>query len=204
MTAAFDTFLKQYHATGSEKADGYSRDAFTGLTPQEQEEVFRLLATELPWSVDWLFVVDAERALPLVQEAERTGRNDPYGHTHKLQAAIVNQTGDLAYQHRMIEDYAACDERMKKLVVDAVNRTPANAVTIGFFKKLILTETNEDAVARASRHWLDALDVANATPDERVAYDRLLDDLRSGDTPTKLRAIARAERAARSARRNAG
>lgn len=196
MTVAYDKFLKQYHATGSEKADGYSRDAFIGLTPQEKEEVFRLLATELPWSVDWLFFVDAERALPVVKEAEQKGRDDPYGDTYKLQAAIVNHTGDLTYQEHMIEDYPAYHKRKKPLVVDAINRTPANETTIDFFKKLILTETNEDAVAGASMYFLDVLNVANATQHDRVVYDRLLDELRSDDTSAKLRAIAQAESAA--------
>ncbi len=196
MTVAYDKFMKQYHATGSEKADGYSHDAFLGLAPQEKEDVFRLLITELPWSVEWLFFVDAERALPVVVEAEQKGRDDPYGDTYKLQAAIVNHTGDLTYQKHMIEDYPAYHKRKKPLVVDAINRTPANETTIDFFKKLILTETNEDAVAGASMYFLDALNVANATPLDRLVYDRLLDELRSDDTAAKLRAIAQAESAA--------
>ena len=75
-------------------------------------------------------------------------------------------------------------------------RGPANETTISFFKKLILTETNEDAIAGASMYFLDALNVANATQDDRVAYDRLLDEPRSDDTTAKLRAIAQAESAA--------
>ena len=55
----------------------------------EKDEVFRLLATELPWSVDWLYFLDAERALPIVKQEEEKGRGDPYGETCKLQAAIV-------------------------------------------------------------------------------------------------------------------
>jgi hypothetical protein len=195
MTVAYDTFMKQYHATGSEKADGYSRAAFVGLTPEEKEEVFRLLAMELPWSVDWLFFLDAERALPIVQEAEQKGRDDPYGDTYKLQAAIVKHTGDLTYQEHMIEDYPAYYKRKKPLVVDAINRTPTNDTTIEFFRQLILTETNEDAVAGASMYFLDSLDIANTTQRDRVVYDRLLDELRSDDTSTKLRAIAQAESA---------
>ena len=201
MTVAYDTFMKQYHATGSEKADGYSRDAFIGLTAQEKDEVFRLLATELPWSVDWLFFLDAERALPIVKEEEEKGRDDPYGDTYKLQAAIVDHTGDLTYQAHMIEDYPAYHKRKKPLVVDAINRTPVNDATIGFFRKLILTETNEDALDGASMYFLDALHVANATPEDRVRYDRLLDALRSDDTSAKLRAIGQAESAARFAGR---
>ena len=195
MTVAYDKFMKQYHATGSEKADGYSRDAFVGLASQEKEEVFRLLATELPWSVEWLFFVDAKRALAVVKEAEQKGRDDPFGHTYKLQAAIVNHTGDLTYQAHIMEDYPAYHESKKALVVDAINRTPANETTINFFKKVILTETNEDAIAGASMNFLDAMNVANATQDDRVAYDRLLDELRSGDMSAKLRAIAQAESA---------
>lgn len=196
MTAAYDIFMKQYRATGSKKADGYSRDAFIGLTSEEKEEVFRLLVTELPWSVEWLFFVDEKRALPIVKEAEQKGRVDPYGDTYKLQTAIVNHTGDLTYQNHMMEDYPSYHERKKPLVVDAINRTPANETTIDFFKKLILTETNEDAVAGASLYLLDSLKVANVTQRDRAVYDRLLDDLRSNDISAQLRAIAQAESAA--------
>jgi hypothetical protein len=196
-TRTYMTFMDQYHTTGSEKADGYSHDAFIGLAPHEKEEVFQLLVTELPWSVEWLFLLDKERALLVVKEAEQKGRNDPYGDTYKLQAAIVNHTGDLTYQRHMIEDYQAYHKRKKPLVVDAINRTPANKTTIDFFKKLILTETNEDAVAGASIYFLDSLKVANATQQDTVAYNRLLDELRSEDTLAKLRAIAQAENAAK-------
>jgi hypothetical protein len=190
MTIAYDTFMRQYHATGSEKTDGYSRDAFTGLAPDEKEEVFKLLVTELPWSVEWLFFLDAARALPIVKDAEQKGRGDPFGDAYRLQAALVDHTGDLSYQGHMIDDYPAYNERKKPLVVLAINRTPANDVTIDFFKNLILTETNEAAVARASMYFLDSLDVANATQHDRVKYNRLLDALRSDDITAKSHAIA--------------
>lgn len=139
--------------------------------------------------------MDRERVLTIVKEAEQKGRGDPYGDTYKLQAAIVMHTRDLAYQEHMIEDYPSYHKRKKPLVVDAINRTPANETTIDFFKKVIRTETNEDAVAGASMYFLDSLNVANATQRDRVVYDRLLDNLRSDDTSVQMRAIAQAERA---------
>ncbi|MFK3737197.1 hypothetical protein [Massilia sp. TN1-12] len=199
MSIAYETFMKQYHATGSEKANGYSRNAFIGLAPEEKEEVFRLLVTELPWSVEWLFFLDAARALPIVTEAEQKGRSDPFGDTYKLQAAIVNHTCDLTFQEHMIKDYPAYHKRKKPLVVDAINRTPTNNFTIDFFKKLILTETNEDAVAGASMYFLDSLKMPSLTLDDRVRYDRLLNKLRSDDTSAKLEAIAESEQVAGSA-----
>lgn len=105
--------------------------------------------------------------MPIVKDAERNGRNNPYGDTYMLQAAIVNHTGDLAYQARMIQDYPAYHIRRKPLVVDAINRTPTNETTVDFFKKLILTETNEDVVAGASGYFLNSLDVSNATQQDR-------------------------------------
>jgi len=55
MTLAFEKFLGQYEMTGSDKADGYSRDVFIGLNYRERDIVFDLLAKELPWSAKWLF-----------------------------------------------------------------------------------------------------------------------------------------------------
>ena len=194
MTIAFETFMKQYKMIGSEKADGYSQDAFTGLDDHEKETVFKLLVTELPWSVEWLFFLDPARALVVTKELEEKLRSDSYADVYMLQQKLVKYSGDLLYQKHMIEDYANYDDDSKPLVVDAIHRTPANEATIEFFKQIILTEVNASAVARASRHLLDAVRIARVTKSDEINYDRLVNELRSESTQVKMQAIAKIEK----------
>ncbi|MYM73115.1 hypothetical protein GTP56_13040 [Duganella sp. FT134W] len=189
MTASIDEFLRQHRATGSEKADGYSPDAFAKLTDQEREIVFTRLANELPWSAQWMFLVDAVRAAALLKAEEQAMRGDPYGDVFMIQENLVTHTGDLLYQKHMIEDYPNYIEKKRPLVVDAVHRTPTNADTIRFFKRVILVEANSSAVVRASRHLLDSLGLPRATEPDKKHYDALLSNLRSDDSQLKQQTL---------------
>ncbi len=94
----------------------------------------------------------------------------------------------------MIEDYPCYDDRLKARVVDAIECTPASAAKISFLKQVILTETNADAVASASIHFLDAMKIPEKTEEEKKEYSRLFDELRSDDVNVKLRVIAKLEK----------
>ena len=194
MTLAFEKFIKQYEMTGREKADGYSQDVFLGLDESEKKKVFELLVAELPWGIDWLFFLEPKKALTVAKERESELRGEPYGDAYMLQQQIVKYSGDLSYQKHMIDDYAVYSESVRPLVVDAIYRTPQNEDTISFFKHVVLTEVSGSAVARASRHLLDALKVPKASETEKENYRAMVAELRSGDTQTKLRAIAKLEK----------
>jgi len=190
MTAAFDRFMRQYKMTGSEKADGYSRDAFVGLDQQEKEEVFKILLTELPHSIGWLFFLDAERALVVAKKNEEQLRGDGYEHVYALQEEIIKHTGDLSYQRRMIEDYLGYVDYLRPLVVDSIARTTATMATVNFLKQVILTETSDDAVSRAARKLLTVLKFPRDTENDESHHKRLVSELRSENTKLKLHAFS--------------
>jgi len=179
--------------TGREKADGYSRDAFIGLTPNEKDIVLQKLTSELPWSAEWLFFVDKQKALAIAKEKEQSLRGNPYQDVFRIQQQLVKYSGDLLYQKHMIEDYPKYIDELKPLVIDAVDDTPVSDESIEFFKQVILLEANIDAVASASVHLLRALNVPRNTDEERVTFKRLLDDLRSEDPRSKRRGMAEVE-----------
>ena len=191
MTAAFSEFMRQYKMTGSEKADGYSQSAFIGLDEHEKEEVFNILATELPYSVQWLFFLNKERALPLVKQEEKKLRGDGYARVYMLQEELLDHTGDLSYQKHMIEDYPGYVDYLKPLVVDAVGRTPPTVESVSFLKQVILTETDSDAVARAARRLLNALKVPRVTEADQTNYRKLIGELRSDNIKEKLNVFMR-------------
>jgi hypothetical protein len=124
MTLAFETFMRQCRLTGREKADGYSRDAFIGLAPNEKDIVLQKLASELPWSAEWLFFVDEQKALAIAKEKEQSLRGNPYQDVFRIQQQLVKYSGDLLYQKHMIEDYPKYIDELKPLVVDAKLGTP--------------------------------------------------------------------------------
>jgi len=190
MTVAFDEFMRQHKMTGSEKADGYSRDVFVGLDQQEREEVFKLLLNELPYSIEWLFVLDAEKALDVAKKNEEQWRGDGYERVYMLQEEIIKHTGDLSYQSRMIEDYPGYVDYLRPLVVDSIGRTTASMASVNFLKQVILTETGDDAVARAARRLLAVLEFPRDTENDEKHYKKLVSDLCSENTKLKLHAIS--------------
>lgn len=186
--------MRQHRLTGSEKADGYSRNAFIGLDEHEKETVFGLLESELPFSAEWLVFLDRDRAIEVLKEEEPRRRKDPYAHAFLAQEELVRHCGDLVYQRHMIEDYSNYDVRLKPLLISAVWRTPKNADTIAFFKRVILSEADEDAVKRAAWILLSVLGLPRASEEERESYDRLEEQLLSDDPEVKLRALKYLER----------
>jgi hypothetical protein len=194
MTAAFDEFMRQYKLSGSEKADGYNRDAFIGLDEREKETVFGLLMSEFPHSAEWLLFLDREKALAVMKHEEPSLRTDAYAHVYLVQEELVRQAGEMLYQSHMISDYPNYADRLKPRVVSAVGRTPQNPATVAFFKQVILTEVNEDAVARATSELLSALRVPDDTEAEKAARDRLTEELRSNNNEAKLKALKQMDR----------
>jgi hypothetical protein len=189
MTVAFDKFMKQFQMTGSEKADGYSRDAFEGLDEHEKTAVFNLLVQELPFSAEWLFFLDAEKAMVVAKEEERKLRGNGYASAYMLQEQLFRHSGDSLYQDHMIEDFPGYVDDVKPLVVDSIGRTTANPTTVTFFKQVVLTEVNTSAVARAARKLVAALNVPRATDADEEKYSRLVRELRSENIDIKLKAM---------------
>ena len=189
MTAAFDLFMKEHNMTGSEKADGYSEAALKGLSEPEKAIAFDLLLKELPWSTKWLFLLDAQKAASVAREEEVELRDKNGLPVYLLQQQLVKHTGDLIYQQHMIEDYAKYSNRVRPLVVDALDRTPTNRAKIDFFKHVVLIEVSNSAMARAARHLLDAVDFPRANDGDKAKYERLIGDLRSDDSRAKARAL---------------
>lgn len=181
--------MKQYAMTGAEKADGYSQNAFTGLDEHEKLQVFELLTAEIPFSVEWLFFLDAKKALPVARKKETELRGSGYTPVYKIQEELLDYTQDIMYQAHMIEDYMGYAESVKPLVIDAIGRTPVNKEKIEFLKQVILTEINADAVARAARKLLGTLEVPRENKLEEELFQQTIAELRSKNAQVKLVAL---------------
>lgn len=189
MTAAFEKFMRQHQMTGSEKADGYSRDVFVGLESEERTKVFNLLIDELPWSAEWIFLVNSDKAEQVAVELERQWRKNPDKHVDWLQKQLVLRTGDLKYQQHMIEDYFNYSEWLRPGVVESVGATPTNKAKLEFLKQVILVEFDEDAVVAAIRHLLYSVKFQCTTDEEKRKYEGLVKFLRDEDLDVKQSAL---------------
>lgn len=185
MSAAFDEFLRQHTASGSEKADGYSKAAFEGLSDEEMKQAFDLLEKELPYSVEWLFFLDPIRAKRVAENEEATSRKNSYYPTFILQRELLKQTGDLTYQQHMFEDYPHYADHIKPQAVDSLGKTPVSPDLAKILQSIVLTEVNEKAVARAAFHLVRIHSVPTQTEDERNKFWRLVANLKSDSALTK-------------------
>jgi hypothetical protein len=182
-------FLTKFGSAGSEKADGYSRNDFIGLTECEKKTAFDYLVLELPWEVEWLFFLDPKRAAIVAKKKEAEERGNRHSHVYLIQKQLVNQCGEMKYQQHMIDDYYNYIDCLKPLVVDAIAQTPRSSSSVNFFKNLILVESNEDALAGASVHFLNSLGFMRETESEKKVYLQLLSQLRCGSRLVKISAI---------------
>jgi len=189
MSCMIKNFLTKFGRTGSEKADGYSRNDFIGLTEFEKKTAFDYLVLELPWEVEWLFFLDPKRAAIVAKQKEAEERGNRHSHVYLIQKQLVNQCGEMKYQQHMIDDYYNYIDCLKPLVVDAIAQTPRSSSSVNFFKHLILVESNEDALAGASVHFLNSLGFIRETESGKKAYLQLLSQLRCDSRLVKLSAI---------------
>ncbi|GGC04215.1 hypothetical protein [Pseudoduganella buxea] len=154
MSVAFDKFMEQYKSIGSQKADGYTLDMLIGLEDAEKLEIFRLLQTELPWSAQWLFFVNPEKATVIARELEAKWRGDPYRRVDWLQKELIKHTGDMIFQDHMMEDYAHYIDKLRPAVVDSIGSTPTTEAKLKFLEEVILVEVVDYAVMAAIRNLL--------------------------------------------------
>lgn len=189
MSCMIKNFLTKFGSTGSEKADGYSRNDFIGLTECEKKTTFDYLVLELPWEVEWLFFLDPKRAAIVAKKKEAEERGNRHSHVYLIQKQLVNQCGEMKYQQHMIDDYYNYIDCLKPLVVDAIAQTPRSNSSVNFFKNLILVESNEDALAGASVHFLNSLGFMRETESEKKVYLQLLSQLRCDSRLVKISAI---------------
>ena len=162
MTQAYDTFLRQYHARGREKADGYFPACFDGLADDERPDVWTKLLGE--GQVAWLFHLDAGRALAVCLEIA-TREPDAY----RVHALLLDATGDPAWQRRMIASYPRQDPRNRGDVVRHVLRTPDTRARRAFLREVALDDSDPSAARPAAAALIRAHLPAASRADDDAA-----------------------------------
>jgi hypothetical protein len=179
--------------TGGEKGDGYATSHFDGLTDDERDQAFDLLAREAEQvpetATRWLFHLDARRAeaVTLDQIAKRKG--DPGGKNYIRQFELLEYTHDLQHQRDMLDEYPQIHELYKTDALQLIGRTPKNRQLHEFVRNLLLHETERDAIAEAAIAFLHMHQVPEETASEKAVRSGYFARLKSPSPQTRADAI---------------
>jgi hypothetical protein len=193
MTSSFDRFLRQYKAQGREKADGYAASHFNGLTDEEKDRAFELLAKEAEdvpeTATEWLFYLDPQRAQQVTLDQIAKRKADPYGKNYVRQFELLKYTRDLQYQREMLDEYPRIDAFYKADALHLIRITPETADLEAFLRDLLLTETDPAAIAAAAVGFLDIHHVPENAPSAKPQQNGYFARLKNPSPQTRADAI---------------
>jgi hypothetical protein len=197
MTVAFEKFRQQYYSTGREKADGYTKSHFVGLSDKEKVKAFDMLAKELganPDAVEWLFYLNQSKAeqfcLDYIQKdisKDKSGYFVLYYHLYK-------NSGDLKYQSNFINDFNSYPDYQKGVALEYLSRTKPTIELLNFLKSIISSRSDEGTADRAAYHLLRMHKVPGSTTEEQKIFFKFFDSLKNSEPSTRDTAIKEIER----------
>lgn len=106
-----------------------------------------------------------------------------------LQLELVGYTGDLVYLLHMIGDYPRCVRRLRPQVIDAICAVADSGVAVDFLSRVIVEETDQAALVRASECLLEALGVGRDGEADKAAHVRLKGALCGQDVVGRLEVL---------------
>ncbi len=188
MTKTFDNFLEQYHSSGSQKADGYNKSHFYGLTAKEKEKAFELLINEsiAPGVADWLFYLDKERAENLLKNEINHSNKDSMSGIHRLYLALYRNTHDKRYQNLLIDGFFSYSELDKCEALLAIKSTgPDSNRILELYKKIIFSSNNSKVITSAADLFLRHIKQPCESENDRKEFYSIRKMLESDDLKTK-------------------
>jgi hypothetical protein len=192
-TATFDRFLKQLHATGSEKGDGFDPSHFDGLSPDERPEVARLLREALLRGDDTaaggLILLDPEEAGPALEDALHKMQAHPWV---SLAAAreLWNLTGESRYQDVMIATLENPNELLRQSALVALENTPHDDRLMAALESLVRDDPDDTIRFLAAKHLLYGLGLITDLHETNHPYRQMVRDLSDESKEVREKALA--------------
>ncbi len=150
MSKDFEKFLKQYHATGREKGDGYDASHFKGLTSKEldiAEEMLIKDAIQLDTAaiqgLGELKTNNSESTLRLLLSKVAS----PSKVHLSIASALWEITHDLTLQEIILEDFACENDELKKQAAITLEYTTPSSITLNTFVE-ILRNADKESILR--------------------------------------------------------
>ncbi|HEY6528289.1 MAG TPA: hypothetical protein VIZ65_06310 [Cellvibrionaceae bacterium] len=138
MTLTFTRFLAQFNSTGNDKAQGYDKSHFVGLSDDEKIKVFGLLEEELiaPGVIGWLFFLDTNKTEAALLNYLVSSKKPAAG-SHRILIALYHYTQNERYLNDFEDDFHQLDEWEKEeaiqIYVEYVHEEERRS---RFFKKI--------------------------------------------------------------------
>lgn len=196
MTDTYNNFLKQYNSKGSQKADGYSESHFEGMTVDEKKEAFDLLKTELiaPGVADWLFYLDPIQAeMVLLAYINKDAKNK--SGIHRVFYQLYIKTTENKYQNSLIDNYIQYLDWEKDEAIWLINGSkPEKNIASAFYKNVIMTEKNKDALSSAADFFLRLNGLPCKAKEEKLEFFRIRKLLESAVVDDKVNGILSVEK----------
>lgn len=175
MTTTYDKFLEQFHAQGRQKADGYDKSHFDGLTTDEMEKAFELLTGEClaPGVFEWLNLLDRQRAIALAKQqiqlhpAGKSGIQRAYSYLH-----FIEKGNSDIFNLMHIYPNLPNRDRDETLWIIEKSNIPQTKKSV-FFEQTLETETDIDVATTAADFFLVENAIPRSTPVERKKFYEL-------------------------------
>lgn len=184
MTVIFEKFKRQYYSTGREKADGYVRGHFDGLSANEKIKAFDMLSDEMgvnPDAVEWLFYLNDRKAKQVCLDYIQANKSGDKSGFFVIYYYLYKQSGDIRYQKKMIDEFYDFPDYQRGVALEYLRKTKVSMDYTDFLRSIIAGRHVEDLANRAAYHYLLAHNVPGETKKEQEVFDNFLDSLKSTD-----------------------
>jgi hypothetical protein len=192
-STTFDRFLKQLHAEGREKADGFDPSHFDGLSQDERLEAARLLREALLAGDDTaaggLVLLDPQIARPALEAALPKYGGDALGRL-SLAEKLWKLTGDSNYQDLIIDSLRHPDETIRQRALVALRETPHDDRLMAVLQPMVLDDPDEVIRFWASIHLLYGLGLVTDFNQRPPQHRQLLIDLNDDQRDVREKALA--------------
>lgn len=191
MTSTYTKFLEQFNSKGREKADGYDKSHFDGLTDKEKDLAFELLSTEYisPKTIDWMHYICPEKTVKFSEnKINRDTRISPG--IHRIYFFLYKKTKNIELLRRLIEAFPQIQSSEKNEVIWMIKRSDmCKNEKLDFYKKVITEDHDRKAISSAADFFLVESGVQRKTASEKNDFYISREILETGSTQQKLSII---------------
>lgn len=180
MSFAYEVFLTQFNAVGSEKADGYSKKMFEPLNQEEKKRAYSLLLNELPaspYNAEWLIFLQPSQGVLDCENAAEKMKSDPTSGVFIVYYYLWEYTKQEHYIDQIIDLYAKVISRHQKLIIRLLGKIPLEK-SFSFLKKIFLLTEDEANIGDLATSFLNFFSIEKTEPHQREEYRNLITSLK--------------------------
>lgn len=181
-------FLEQYNAKGREKAEGYDKSHFEGMSDEEKESAFDLLEKEVlaPGVAQWMYYLNARKAIAVISDIVENGFKEPQFEKAQLLGFLYDVTGVEQYFEDVLDLYDELDEKGRKKLLWLVRNSRASDLRKKeFYTNTVFSEVGSEPLTTASDFYLVSIGAKRSSEKERKQFYSDREQLVESDLNTR-------------------